>query len=54
MIVDIKKSTKIKIQGCVVMKDGWEGEPGCKVLRYTHGTNVDPQDSLCRVVCPVS
>ena len=50
---DLKKILKVKIKGCSVISNGWEREPLSKPSRYTHCTYVDPQNSLCRVVCPV-
>ena len=51
--LDLEKIVKVKIKGCGIMDNGLEREPLSKLFRYTHCTNVDPQDSLCRVVCPV-
>ena len=47
------KILEVKIKGCGIMNNDWEGEPPSKLPRYTHCTNVDPQNSLCRMVCPV-
>ena len=50
--VDPEKIFEVIIKECVVMIDDWEREPPCKLLRYTHCTNVDPQDRLRGVVRP--
>ena len=50
---DSEKIPEVRIKECVIIGDGWERESLSKLSRHTHCTNVDPQNSLCRVVCPV-
>ena len=53
-MVDPKKVFEVIAKGWMIMVDDWKREPSCKLLRYAHCTNVDPQDCLCGVICPVA
>ena len=42
-----KEVPEVLVNRYITIGDGWERELKCKLFRYTHCTNVDPQDSLC-------
>jgi len=53
MVLGFEKLTEVGVKRLVVT-DNREGEPACELFGYTHSANVDPQDRLCRGVCPVN
>jgi len=51
--VNYKEVFEVTIKVMKIAMDGWKSKIECKLLRHKLCTDVDPQDGLCRGVCPI-